>query len=197
MKYPMTDETKKKFKEFMSYVDRHGEKSLSHAIQSFIVDGEHDLEERRKRALYISSMGSSISAYAFYALEEASRAYPEGQTEQIFELKRMKSLNKELNELTSKDSYETMTNQSAMRKAFTALIDFTNNAMMDMETVGKTRQEYRQEVRKVQAEFNELMTELMLVERTDPRFNEINERLMILDDKIDDMEGAWRRMKRT
>lgn len=196
MKYPMTNEDKKKFEEFLEYANDHGEHALSHAIQAFICDGDMDLEKRRKRALYLSSLGSSISAYAFYALEEASRSYEEGQSEQIFQEKRMMSLNKELNELTSKGSYEFTTNQSAMRKIFTALTDFTNNAMMDMETVGKTRQEYRQEVRKVQAEFTELMTEYMCTDKTDPKASEISKRLMILDEKLGEMEGAWRRMKR-
>lgn len=196
MKYNMDENDNKKFKEFLEYADANGEHSFVHAIQSFICDGDMDLEKRRKRALYISSIGSSISAYAFYALEEASRSYENGQTDQIFQEKRMISLNKELSELTSKGSYESMTNQSAMRKIFTAITDFTNNAMFDMETVGKTRQEYRKEIRKVRSEFNDLMEEYMSTEKTDPKASEISKRLMVLDDKLDEMEGAWRRMSR-
>lgn len=196
MKYNMDENDKNRFKEFLAYLDANGEHSFIHAVQSFICDGEMDLEKRRKRALYISSLGSSISYYAFYALEEASRSYENGQSDQIFQEKRMVSLNKELNELTSKGSYEFMTNQSSMRKVFTALTEFINNAMLDMDTVGKTRQEYRQEIREVQAEFTELMTEYMCTDKTDPKASEISKRLMILDDKLDEMEGAWRRMKR-
>lgn len=197
MKYPMTDEDKQKFEDFLTFADNHGEGSLTHAVQAFIADGEQDLEQRRKRALYIATLASNIGIYAFNALEEASREYPEGQTEQIFELRRMKSLNKELASLTSAATYEAMTNQSAMRKVFSALTDFMNNAYWDRDTAGKTRSEYREEIRKVQAEFNDLMAERMCTEFTDPKSAEINEKLMELENTLDEMDRAWRRMKRS
>ena len=116
-----------------------------------------------------------------------------GQTDQIFELRRMKPLNKELNELTSAANYESMTNQSAMRKLYSALTDLTWNTMWDIDTRGKTRDEYRNEIRVVQAEFNELMVDLQAGDG-DPE--EVNTRLIELDDLLYDMEHAWRRMKR-
>lgn len=197
MKYPMTEDANQKFREFLEYAEADGEFSLGHAIQSFICDGEMDLDKRRKRALYIASLGGGMSSYAFYSLEEASRGYENGQTDRMFEYKRMKELNKQLNELTSKGSYDFMTNQSAMRKLFTALMDFMDKAIFHVDTKGKTREEYRQEIRTLQAEFDELMVEFMLTDREDPKSEEINNKLSTMHEQIGDMEGAWRRMKRT
>lgn len=193
MKYPMDESAKKKFENFIQYAEGHDENSLTHAIRSFIVDGEMDLDKRRKRTLYVAALVSNMAVHAFNALEETSRTYENGQTDQIFELRRMKPLNKELNELTSAANYESMTNQSAMRKLYSALTDLTWNTMWDIDTRGKTRDEYRNEIRVVQAEFNELMVGLQAGDG-DPE--EVNARLIELDDQLDDMEHAWRRMKR-
>lgn len=131
--------------------------------------------------------------HAFNGLEEASRKYEGGLEDQIFELRRMKPFHKELSDLTSTANYEVMTNQSMMRKLFSALTELTWNTMWDMDTRGKTRDEYRKEVRAVQAEFDELMVDLM---GGPGDIDELNEKLIVLDDRLGDMEGAWRRMKR-
>lgn len=65
--------------------------------------------------------------------------------------------------------------------------------MNQFTTEGKTRSEFRNEIREVEREFNELMEAYM----TSPdNIDEINERLIILDGLLGEMESAWRRMKR-
>ena len=190
----MTDsKNNEKFMDFLSYADGYDENSLPQAAKAFITEGEMDLEKRRKRTLYVAALASNIARHAFNGLEEASRKYEGGLEDQIFELRRMKPFHKELSDLTSTANYEVMTNQSMMRKLFSALTELTWNTMWDMDTRGKTKDEYRDEVRKVQAEFNELMVEYQ-GGPGDPE--EINEKLIVLQDRLDDMEGAWRRMKR-
>ena len=190
----MTDsKNKEKFMDFLAYADGHDENSLPQAAKAFITEGEMDLTQRRKRTLYIAALASNIAMHAFNGLEEASRKYEGGLEDQIFELRRMKPFHKEVSDLTSTANYEVMTNQSMMRKLFSALTELTWNTMWDMDTRGKTRDEYRKEVRAVQAEFDELMVDLM-GGPGDPE--EINEKLIVLQDRLDDMEGAWRRMKR-
>lgn len=190
----MTDsKNKEKFMDFLAYADGYDENSLPQAAKAFITEGEMDLTQRRKRTLYIAALASNIAMHAFNGLEEASRKYEGGLEDQIFELRRMKPFHKELSDLTSTANYEVMTNQSMMRKLFSALTELTWNTMWDMDTRGKTRDEYRKEVRAVQAEFDELMVDLM---GGPGDIDELNEKLIVLDDRLGDMEGAWRRMKR-
>ena len=190
----MTDsKNNEKFMGFLSYADGHDENSLPQAVKAFITEGEMDLTQRRKRTLYIAALASNIAMHAFNGLEEASRKYEGGLEDQIFELRRMKPFHKELSDLTSAANYEVMTNQSMMRKLFSALTELTWNTMWDMDTRGKTRDEYREEVRAVQAEFDELMVDLM---GGPGDIDELNEKLIVLDDRLGEMDRAWRRMKR-
>lgn len=135
-RYTMTVEDWDKLDNFMDYVHEQGERSLPHAVKAFIFEGEGSLEDRRKRALVISSMSNVISLYAFAALEEISREYENGQTDQMFTAERFAELNSQLNELTSAASYEHMTNQSAMRKLYSTLTDFTNSEIRRMNKEG-------------------------------------------------------------
>lgn len=131
-RYTMTVEDWDKLDNFMDYVHEEGERSLPHAVKAFIFEGEGSLEDRRKRALVIASMTNIVGLYAFNALEEISREYENGQTDQMFTAERFASLNSELNDLTSSASYESMTNQSAMRKLYSALTDFMNSEIRRM-----------------------------------------------------------------
>lgn len=190
----MTDsKNKEKFMDFLSYADGYDENSLPQAAKAFITEGEMDLEKRRKRTLYVAALASNIARHAFNGLEEASRKYEGGLEDQIFELRRVKPFHKEVSDLTSTANYEVMTNQSMMRKLFSALTELTWNTMWDMDTRGKTRDEYRKEVRAVQAEFDELMADLM---GGPGDIDELNEKLIVLDDRLGEMDRAWRRMKR-
>lgn len=140
-RYAMTVEDWNKLDNFMDYVYEQGERSLPHAVKAFIFEGEGDLEDRRKRALIIASMANIIGLYAFNALEEISREYENGQTDQMFSAERFAELNSELSELTSENSYEFMTNQSAMRKLYSALTDFMNNEIRRMDEEETTHHE--------------------------------------------------------
>lgn len=129
MKYQITKEDMKKFHEFMQYANDEGEHSLKHAAKALIFDGEQDLEQRRKTCLMIASVMSNVAVHAFNALEEIGWSKGEGRSDQMFDAERMKQLNYQLNDLTSEGSYESMTNQSAMRKLYSALTDFMNDEM--------------------------------------------------------------------
>lgn len=131
-RYTMTVEDWDKLDNFMDYVHEEGERSLPHAVKAFIFEGEGSLEDRRKRALVIASMTNIVGLYAFNALEEISREYENGQTDQMFSAERFAELNSQLNELTSPGSYEFMTNQSAMRKLYSTLTDFMNSEIRRM-----------------------------------------------------------------
>ena len=131
-RYTMTVEDWGKLDNFMDYMHEEGERSLPHAVKAFIFEGEGDLADRRKRALIIGSMANIIGLYAFSALEEISREYENRQTDQMFTAERFAELNSSLNELTSSNSYESMTNQSAMRKLYSELTDFMNNEIRRM-----------------------------------------------------------------
>lgn len=131
-RYTMTVEDWDKLDNFMDYVHEEGERSLPHAVKAFIFEGEGSLEDRRKRALVIASMTNIVGLYAFNALEEISREYESGQTDQMFTAEQFAELNSQLNELTSPGSYEFMTNQSAMRKLYSVLTDFMNSEIRRM-----------------------------------------------------------------
>ena len=126
-RYEMTVEDWDRLDNFMDYMHDEDGRSLPHAVKAFIFEGEGSLEDRRKRALVIASMANIIGLYSFAALEEISREYENGQTDQMFAAERFAELNSDLNELTSSGSYEFMTNQSAMRKLYSTLADFTNS----------------------------------------------------------------------
>lgn len=127
MKYPMSEQDWNDFNKFMLYAASEGDHSLTNAVRAFISEGDQSLDQRRKNTLLIASMASNIAIHAFNALEETSRTYEEGRVDQMFRADRMAILNRQLNDLTSDGSYEFMTNQSAMRKVFSALTDFMNN----------------------------------------------------------------------
>ena len=131
-RYTMTVEDWDKLDNFMDYVHEEGERSLPHAVKAFIFEGEGSLEDRRKRAMVIASMTNIVGLYAFNALEEISREYENGQTDQMFTAERFAELNSQLNELTSAASYESMTNQSSMRKLYSVLTDFMNSEIRRM-----------------------------------------------------------------
>lgn len=130
-KYEMTVEDWDKLDNFMDYMHEEG-RSLPYAVKAFIFEGDGSLEDRRKRALVIASMSNIIGLYAFNALEEISREYENGMSDQMFTKERFAELNSELNELTSPNSYEFITNHSAMRKLYSALADFTNSEIRRM-----------------------------------------------------------------
>ena len=129
MNYPMTKEDLKRFHEFLQHANGEGEHSLKHAAKALIFDGEQDLEQRRKNCLMIASIMSNVVIHTFNALEEVGWSKGEGREDQMFDRERMKQLNWELNDLTSESSYESLTNQSAMRKLYSALTDFLNDEM--------------------------------------------------------------------
>lgn len=129
MRYPTTKEDWTQFDEFLKYANGDGEHSFKHAAKALIFEGEQTLEQRRKNTLMIVSIMSNAAIHAFNALEEVGWSKGEGREDQMFDRDRMKQLNQELNELTSDGSYESLTNQSAMRKLYSALTDFMNDEL--------------------------------------------------------------------
>ena len=112
-----------KLDEFMEYANG----PLHQDLRIFVKSGE-TLDDRRKRALLIASVASNMAVHAFNAPEETSRGTI-GMTEQIFDAKEMSQLHHELSDLASPGTYESMTNQSAMRKLYAALTDFMNHKL--------------------------------------------------------------------